>query len=41
MFVDQVSFNKTLLELDRTEDPTDVAFSDDGLTVFTTNYSAK
>ena len=31
------STNNGLLELDRTEDPTDVAFSDDGLTVFTSN----
>ena len=27
------------LEFDRTEDPTDVVWSDDGLTVFTTNSS--
>ena len=26
------------LEFDRTEDPTDVVWSDDGLTVFTVNY---
>ena len=31
------SSNGRLLELDRTEDPNDVAFSDDGLTVFTSN----
>ena len=33
------STNNGLLELDRTEDPTDVAFSDDGLTVFTSNLT--
>ena len=33
------STNNGLLELDRTEDPTDVAFSDDGLTVFTSNFT--
>ena len=33
------STNNGLLELDRTEDPTGVAFSDDGLTVFTSNFS--
>ena len=31
------STNGQLLTFDRTEDPTDVAFSDDGLTVFTSN----
>ncbi len=31
------STNGELLELDRTEDPNGVAFSDDGLTVFTSN----
>ena len=36
MFVHQVLLNGEL-ELDRTEDPTDVAFSEDGLTVFTSN----
>ncbi len=33
------STNNGLLELDRTEDPTGVAFSDDGLTVFTSNFT--